>query len=275
MVQQTRKSRPIGWLLATLLLVGAGGAWYALDLGFQRARAEPEAAAEVPADDFGQRVREYLFANPEVIVEAMQALEARRLQAEDGEARSVLAARAAEVFRDPDSPVGGNPEGDITMVEFFDYNCPYCRQVASVMAEAEAGDPGLRVVYKEFPILGPESVFAAKAALAADRQGRYVEFHHALMDANGRVDETSVLSIAEKVGLDVDRLKQDMQDPAIQAEIDGNLELAQALRITGTPGFVIGDQFLRGATDLETMTGLIEAARNEKATGPTATENAD
>jgi protein-disulfide isomerase len=172
MAQQTRKSRPIGWLLAALLLAGAGGAWYALDPGFQRARAESEA----PADDFGPRVREYLLANPEVIVEAMQALEARRLQAEDGEARSVLAARADEVFRDPDSPVGGNTEGDVTIVEFFDYNCPYCRQVASVMAEAEAGDPGLRVVYKEFPILGPGSVFAAKAALAADRQGRYVEF---------------------------------------------------------------------------------------------------
>lgn len=270
MAQQTRKSRPIGWLLAALLLVGAGGAWYALDPGFQRARAEPEAAAEVPADDFGQRVREYLLANPEVIVEAMQALEARRLQAEDGEARSVLAARAYEVFRDPDSPVGGNAEGDVTMVEFFDYNCPYCRQVASVMAEAEAGDPGLRVVYKEFPILGPGSIFAA------DRQGRYVEFHQALMDADGRVDETSVLAIAEEVGLDVDRLKQDMQDPAIQAEIDGNLELAQALRITGTPGFVIGDQFLRGATDLDTMAGLIEAARSDgRATVPTETEVAD
>ena len=161
------------------------------------------------------------------------------------------------------------------MVEFFDYNCPYCRQVASVMAEAEAGDPELRVVYKEFPILGPGSVFAAKAALAADRQGRYVEFHKALMDADSRVDETSVLAIAEEVGLDVERLKQDMQDPAIQAEIDGNLELAQALRITGTPGFVIGDEFVRGATDLETMTGLIEAARNGKAAGPAAMENAD
>ena len=95
MAQQTRKSRPVGWLLAALLLVGAGGAWYALDPGFQRARAE--AAAEVPADDFGQRVREYLLANPEVIVEAMQALEARRLQAENGEARSVLAARSSAI----------------------------------------------------------------------------------------------------------------------------------------------------------------------------------
>jgi protein-disulfide isomerase len=272
MAQQTGKWRQrLGWVLAALLLTGAGGAWYALDLGFQSARAETDAAA----DEFGQRVREYLLAHPEVIVEAMQVFEARRLQDEEDEARAVLAARADEVFRDPDSPVGGNAKGDVTMVEFFDYNCPYCRQVASVVADAEAGDAGLRIVYKEFPILGPGSVFAARAALAANRQGRYAAFHKALMDAKGRVDETSTLSVAKEIGLDVERLKQDMQDPAIQAEIDGNLELAEALRITGTPGFVIGDNFVRGATDLEAMTGLIEAARSEKATGPRAIEKAD
>ncbi len=245
-----------------------------LDPGFQRAQSD--IATEAPDDEFGQRVRDYLLANPEVIVEAMQTLEARRQQAEESEAQSVLDARVDDVFNDPESPVGGNPDGDVTMVEFFDYNCPYCRQVAPVIIDAEADDPELRIVYKEFPILGPGSIFAAKAALAAARQGRYVEFHKAMMNASGRVDEALTLSIAEEAGLDIERLKQDMKDPAVQAEIDGNIELAQALRINGTPAFVIGDEILRGATDLETMTGLIEEARRDgKATGPAAKDTAD
>jgi protein-disulfide isomerase len=247
-----------------------------IDPGFQRARAQSDIVTEAPDDEFGQRVRDYLLANPEVIVEAMQTLEARRQQAEESETQSVLDARADDVFNDPESPVGGNPDGDVTMVEFFDYNCPYCRQVAPVLVDAEADDPELRIVYKEFPILGPGSIFAAKAALAADRQGRYVEFHKAMMNASGRVDETLTLSIAEEAGLDIERLKQDMRDPAVQAEIDGNIELAQALRINGTPAFVIGDEILRGATDLETMTRLIEEARRDgKATGPAAKDTAD
>jgi len=211
----------------------------------------------------------------------------RALAAAFALALGVAGAAAQEIVRVPSElanaathfPRGmtlGDPDGDVTIVEFFDYNCPYCRQMTPIMAEAEASDPGLRIVYKEFPILGPGSIFAAKAALAAERQGRYVEFHKALMNADGRVDQALTLSIAEKAGLDIERLKQDMQDPAIQAEIDGNLELAQALRINGTPGFVIGDEILRGATDLSTMTGLIEAARSDgKASEPTATENAD
>ena len=277
MPEATRTPRKlIGWSVAALLFFGAGGAWYMLDPGFQRARAQSDIVTEAPDDEFGQRVRDYLLANPEVIVEAMQTLEARRQQAEESEAQSVLDARVDDVFNDPESPVGGNPDGDVTMVEFFDYNCPYCRQVAPVMIDAEADDPELRIVYKEFPILGPGSIFAAKAALAAARQGRYVEFHKAMRNASGRVDEALTLSIAEEAGLDIERLKQDMKDPTVQAEIDGNVELAQAMRINGTPAFVIGDEILRGATDLGTMTRLIDKARSDgKATMPTAKGDAD
>src|SRR3546814_2930597 len=126
---------------------------------------------------------------------------------------------------------------------------------------AEAADPQLRIVYKECTILGPGSAFAAKAALAAHRQGLYFTFHKALMQAGGRADESSVLAVAEDVGLDVERLKSDMKDPEIQAAIDRNLALAEALRITGTPGFVVGKRILRGATDLETLQSLIREAR--------------
>ncbi len=270
----------LGWPALILVLVAAGGVWYLLDPGFRSAGEATSLSATATAaeadDDFGRRVREYLLANPEVIVEAMQTLEIRRQRAENTEAQAALAARTDDVFRDPGSPVGGNADGDVTMVEFFDYNCPYCRQVAPVMAEAVAADPGLRIVYKEFPILGPGSIFAAKAALAAERQGKYGEFHEALMNAESRVEETTVLAIAEEIGLDVERLKEDIEDPAIQAEIDANLELAQALRINGTPGFVIGDEILRGATDLATMQELIAKARSDGgASGETSTGTAN
>ncbi|MGD9724799.1 MAG: DsbA family protein [Nitrospiraceae bacterium] len=235
--------------------------WYVLDPGFRTVREASGTASDVPTDEFGRRVRAYLLDNPEVIVEAMQGLEARQRAAAETEAQTILTTRADEVFRDPASPVGGNPQGDVTLVEFFDYNCPYCRRVAPVMAAAEAADPKLRIVYKEFPILGPNSVFAAKAAFAAQRQGRYVPFHRALMQAKGAVDEDAVLAAAAQVGLDSERLKTDMNDAAIQAAIDRNLELAGVLRINGTPSFVISDQILRGATNLGTLQGLIQRAR--------------
>ncbi|MBT1160248.1 DsbA family protein [Aminobacter anthyllidis] len=248
------------WLLFTVAVVGAAGVWFALDPGF---KIPHESAADniVSTPAFDKRVRDYLLANPEVIVEAVQGLEARQREAEANEGQVALSARADEVFRDPDSPVGGNPQGDVTLVEFFDYNCPYCRQVVSVMREAESGDPQLRIVYKEFPILGPGSVFAAKAALAAHRQGQYTAFHTALMQAKGKVGEATVLQTAAEVGLDTVRLRKDMDDPKVQAAIDRNVALAQSLRINGTPGFVIGDQVLRGATDLATMKTLIAKAR--------------
>jgi protein-disulfide isomerase len=183
--------------------------------------------------------------------------------AEESEAQAALKMRADEVFRDPASPVGGNPAGDVTMVEFFDYNCPYCRRVAAPMRETMAADPQLRVVYKEFPILGPNSVIVAKAALAAHRQGRYIAFHDALMQVRGAADEAGALRIAAEIGLDLERLKADMADPIIQSAIDRNLRLAQALRIAGTPGFVIGEQILRGATDAATLQSLVAKARNK------------
>jgi protein-disulfide isomerase len=223
----------------------------------------PAFADSMPREEFERRVRDYLLANPEVVMEALQTLDARQKQAEEDAAKAVLAASAEEIFRDPASPVGGNAEGSVTLVEFFDYNCPYCRQMVPVMAQAEAADPQLRIVYKEFPILGPDSIFAARAALAAERQGSYTKFHKALFGVKGRVTEAVVLKVAADVGLDVARLKTDMQSPEIQASIDRNLELAQTLNINGTPGFIAGKQILHGATDLAKLTHLIEQARKE------------
>ena len=220
--------------------------------------------SETSQDEFDQRVHDYLMAHPEVIMESVNRLEAREREKAETDVQKVLQARADEVFRDPDSPTSGNPNGDVTLVEFFDYNCPYCRQVAPVVTRAEQADSQLRVVYKEFPILGPNSTVAAKAALAAHKQGKYVEFHRALYQLRGVVDQSKAMEVATAVGLDVERLKTDMEDSKIQASIQKNLALAQILRINGTPGFVIGDQILRGATDLNTMQTWIRTAREHR-----------
>lgn len=194
-------------------------------------------------------------------MEALQSLDQRQREAEAVQAKQVLASRTDDIFHDKQSPVGGNAQGNVTLVEFFDYNCPYCRVMAPIMEQAVADDPQLKIVYKEFPILGPDSVFASKAALAAAKQGKYTAFHKALYRAKTRVTEAVVLKIAGEAGLDVERMKSDMRQPDIQALIDRNTELAQALRITGTPGFVAGNQIFPGATDLATLKKLIEQAR--------------
>ncbi len=262
MDDRPKRRKIIGWLLVPLLLIAAVGAWLALDPGFRWSRSSPDVAADLSQDAFGQRVREYLLEHPEVIMEAAQRFEAHQQEREESEVQKILKARADEVLRDADSPVGGNPQGNVSLIEFFDYNCPYCRRVAPVMIDAEKADPQLRIVYKEFPILGPNSTLAAKAALAVHRQGKYLAFHQGLMQVRGTVDEAQVLDVATKIGVDIERMKSDMNDPTIQAAIEKNLALAQGLRINGTPGFVIGEQILRGATDLKTLQGLIREARN-------------
>lgn len=253
--------RRLGFFLLPVLLIVAAGAWYLLDPGFRGVQQTTASSETLPQDTFERRVRNYLVANPEIIVEAMQNLERKQRDAEQTEAQAALAVHRDQLFNSPESPVGGNPQGDVTLVEFFDYNCPYCRQVAPAMIEAEEGDSQLRIVYKEFPILGPNSMFAAKAALAARKQNLYPQFHKAMMLSSGTADEAQVVAVADEIGLDIEQLRSDMQDPAIDAEIERNLALARALRINGTPGFVIGEEIVRGATDVQTMQRLIAKAR--------------
>ena len=256
--------RALGWWLVALAVLLMAGAWLAFDPGFGWRGPTSKILAEMSQDEFDRRVHDYVMAHPEVIMDSVNQREARAREKAETDVQKVLQARAAEVFRDPDSPTGGNPNGDVTLVEFFDYNCPYCRQVAPLVTKAEDADSQLRVVYKEFPILGPNSAFAAKAALAAHKQGKYVEFHRALYQLRGAVDQSKAMEVAAAVGLDVVRLKTDMEDSKIQASIQKNLALAQVLRINGTPGFVIGDQILRGATDLNTLQALIRTAREHR-----------
>jgi protein-disulfide isomerase len=174
---------------------------------------------------------------------------------------AIVSAHNAELVRDADSPVQGNPDGDVTLVEFFDYNCPYCRQMLPTIAQAEAADPLLRVVYKVWPILGASSIAPAKAALAANKQGQFIALHRALYQVRGEVDESKALTTAQSIGLDMERLKSDMQSPAIEATVKRNLALASALRIDGTPGFVVGTRVLVGPMELSALQTAVRSVR--------------
>ena len=208
-------------------------------------------------------IHDYLLQHPDVLIDALRAAEQKLKSDVDEKAKRALAARRKEIFDDPTTPVRGNPKGDVTLVEFFDYRCPYCKQVQPRLEQLLAGDHELRIAYKEFPILGAVSVTAARAALAAQQQGKYEPFHNAMMAASGQITDDTVYQVAKTVGLDVDRLKRDMAAPQIEAALKANHALAEALDITGTPGFVIGDQIVPGAIELSSLKELVAEARRK------------
>ncbi len=218
-----------------------------------------------------QVVREFLLANPEVLAEAQQALQAREQAARAERARKALAGERAALFDDPHAPVAGNPRGDVTVVEFFDYACPHCKRAAASVKTLLAQDPGVRVVYRELPILGPESFYAARAALAAQRQHRYREFHDALMAAEDG-GEAAVKRIAAALGLDHARLVADMERPEIAAQIEQSHRIAEVLELGGTPAFVVGGTLVPGGIGPEALLQLVreerEKLRNTKGARP-------
>ena len=206
-------------------------------------------------------IHDYLLRNPDVLLEALRAAEEKLNHDADIKAAKVLNDRESEVFEDHATPVAGNPRGDVTIVEFFDYRCPYCKQVLPSLQALLREDHNLRFLYKELPVLGPQSVTAAHAALAAQRQGKYEAFHNAMMATKGQITDDTVYKIAGSVGLDVERLKQDMSAPEIEQTLKANLALADALNIHGTPGFIIGKHIVPGAVDLDALRNMIADAR--------------
>lgn len=223
------------------------------------------AAGETPDPALRQQVetiiQDYLRAHPEVVVDALREMERRSRQAEAQRAVEAIKANAAALFQDPASPVGGNAKGRVTLVEFFDYQCGYCKRVAGELTKLLAADPEIRFVYKEFPILGPVSVFAAKAALAAVPQGKYAAFHEALMLTGDPLTEETVLGLAGGVGLDVGKLKTDMQSQTIAEQLAATAKLAETIGIRGTPALVTPGELYPGAADLPTLRALIARAR--------------
>jgi len=244
--------------LAALLLTSA------LALSASPAAAQDSGAlTPKQAEAVKKVVRDYLMEHPEVLAESLEALrEKMRAQAE-ADAHKMLEARKDDVYRSADDPVGGNTKGDITIVQFFDYNCGFCKQTFDSLWEAVKADGKVRVVYKEYPILGPDSVFAARVALVAkaQSQAKYDDLHRALMKFRGRLDEKAVLRIAGEQGFNVEQLKKDVTNPEIDRQLSKVFDLARSLDIGGTPTFVIGDRILSSALDQTTFRQLIENAR--------------
>lgn len=210
-----------------------------------------------------QMIRNYIMNNPEIIVESVQRMGAREQAANQQRQRQVLVDLRESLENDPGSHVAGNPDGDVTLVEFFDYRCTYCKRFLPVLADLAKNDPNVRIVFKEFPILGADSVVASRAALAARYQNKelYVPFHNALMESRGVFSERRVLDIASEVGLNVDQLRRDMASSDIESTISRNYAHAEALGIQGTPGFVIGDQVIPGYINRDQLRTLIQEAR--------------
>jgi protein-disulfide isomerase len=238
-------------------------AFAALSLSLPASLASAEETSLTPAQktEIEKLVHDYIVAHPEVIKEAIQALQAKEEQSKsDAQTQAVLKNKDA-LFNDPETPVAGNPVGDVTIVEFFDYHCPYCKAVAAPLDQLIQEDKGVRLVLKEFPILGEDSVLASHAALAAVGQGKYWAFHQALMAHRGKFDMDVIKTIAAKVGLDPAKLEADMGAQPIEPKISANHKLAQDLDISATPTFVIGDQVVEGAVPLEALKEAIKKAR--------------
>jgi protein-disulfide isomerase len=243
-------------LLALCATLGLGTAAPAapLDLG---AMSEADRAA------FREEVRAYLLENPEVILEAIQLLEQRRNTAQAESDRELIAEQADALFDDGFSWIGGNPDGDVTIVEFLDYRCGYCKKAQPAMEELLARDAGVRLIVKEFPILGPDSVTAGKMALAALEQdrGKFAGLHTALMAHKGNLTEDAAYALAEDAGYDPDALRKLAESTEIDDRLQKNYQLAQALGLQGTPAFVVGNEIIRGYLPVEDMLAAVRDAR--------------
>ncbi len=244
-------------------LVAAAFAWSLAASGVGHTAAAADAISAAQRQQSEQIVHDYIMAHPDLLISALRLAEDKLHKDDEVRASKEIATHHAEVFDDPATPAAGNPHGNVTLVEFFDYRCPYCKQVEPSLEAMLKQDPQLRLVYKEFPILGPVSLTAARAALAARTQGKYDAFHNAMMTARGNITDDTVYRVAGDVGLDVDRLKRDMGSPEISAALKSNLKLADALDIHGTPAFVIGDKVVPGAVDLDALKGMVADARKK------------
>jgi protein-disulfide isomerase len=223
--------------LALGMAFGPGQGVHAQDAGFS---ATQKSAIE-------KIIKDYLIANPEVMLEVQTVLEAKMEKIQAEKTKAALSENAKDIYRRDGAPVAGNKDGDITVTEFFDYNCGYCKKSLPDIAKLIADDSKIRVVFKEFPILSKGSEEASKVALAARMQGKYWEVHSGLLESKGQANEASALKIAEKAGLDMAKLKKDMDAPEIKAELEKVKELATKMGINGTPHFLVGDKSIPGA----------------------------
>jgi len=210
-------------------------------------------------------VREYLVAHPEVIQDAMAELEKRQSAAESEKHKTAVKQYSEALFASPRQVVLGNPDGNVTFVEFFDYNCGYCKRAMDDMLTLLKDDPKLKVVLKEFPVLGPGSVEAAQVAVAVrmqDKTGKkYLEFHQKLLGSRGQADKARALAVAKDIGLDMGRLDKDLASAEVKATLQESFKLAEALGLNGTPSYVIGDDVVVGAVGLDALKEKVNSSR--------------
>lgn len=238
--------RPLCLVLAAVLLLPAA------------ARAQqftPAQRAEIVSI-----IRNTLKQDPSILRDAVAALRADEEKRQEADQRAMIAAHR-DALVSPQDPVAGNPHGSVTIVEFYDTRCPYCRRLEPEMEAFLAKDHDVKLVLKDLPILGPASVLGSKAVLAAQMQGGYDKLREAIMKMPPDTTLAMIQQAAEKLGLDWPKLQRDMKDPAIQKRIDANLKLAQALGIQGTPALIVGDQLVPGAVTMAELQKLVEAAR--------------
>lgn len=222
-----------------------------------------DAATTLNEEEIEAIVRAYLMEHPEIVVEALQAFEAKRAAEEDQRTAEVIGTLIDQLNENELSPVGGNPDGDVTIVEFYDYNCPYCKREAAEITKLLAEDGNIRFVYKEWPILSPDSEIAARAALAAWHQdeGAYFRLHDAMMAHKGKLDKPTIMAYAEAEGLDMAQLQQDMASAPVEAEIQHVRQLAEQIGLTGTPAYIVDGKLVPGAVGIDQLRDLVAAAR--------------
>ena len=252
LISKTNKNKLLagGLLLSALLPMGS-------------VPANADSFEDLDKQKLEQFIQEYLEKNPEVLIKSIESYYKEQERLAALEEQKMMDNLLPAIQKSDQYPIAGNPNGSVTLVEFFDYQCGYCKRVLPQVRNAIEDDDDLRVVFVEFPILGPASVTAAQAALAAHEQDKYTEFHLAMMAVRGGINDTTIFATAEKVGLDLARLKEDMASKAVNEQIQRNRQLAKMLNLTGTPAFIIGNEVIRGAIDESTMKDIIAKTREE------------
>ena len=242
-------------------------ALFALALAAAPQAASAQNFSDTQRGDIEKIVREYLIKHPEVLEEAMNELSKKQAAADAEKHQASIAQNSDAIFNSPRGVTLGNKDGDVTFVEFFDYNCGYCKRAMADMLDIMKGDSKLKVVLKEFPVLGPGSVEAAQVAVAVrmqDKTGKkYLEFHQKLLGGRGQVDKAKALATAKEIGLDMARLDKDLKSDEIGKTLEESMKLAEALGLNGTPSYVIGNDVVIGAVGQAQLSQKIQAARQQ------------
>jgi protein-disulfide isomerase len=274
----TGKSEDRSEVMTRAILLGAAGAVVSVAVlagGFAAGRATPALATDMPQStaqaageqlsrkDVENIVREYLLANPELLVEVQKALDAKQKEEQRIAQLGVIKDNRDKIFTSPNDGIFGNPNGTTTVVEFFDYNCHFCKRAIEDMKAVTAADPNVRFVLKEFPILGPDSQKASVVSMAFHKMmpEKYGEFHTQLLGGEGRADEAKAIRIAVSLGADEAKLREGMKDLSINQIFDQTYDLANKLSITGTPSYVIGNEVVFGAQGLEVLDQKLAEAK--------------